>query len=325
MGSVGKQPDWRTQPRHDQSPVVLGNSKNFWIWSKENGFDLTHPPTPHSKPIEPRLRLQCSLTPVVIDPAKTALLIIDIQNYDLHEALGNDNHNFYNAEEIVLRHAIPAARKSGIQIIWVTTGYSDDDLKEMDPAVFRTFNFNPVEENPGWEKLYPGEGFSNKGEYRNQKGVGEPIGEVELQDGTKIDAGRVLVRGSWNSWLHDPLAKSYEDSQETEKPDVHFYKNRSSGMCLRMTELTEYLERNNLRTLLFTGINIDQCVMGTLQDAYLRGFDTILLKDGCATDSPGYANMSVEFNCLRCWGFLSTCKDFSKGVAELRVTSQGHS
>ncbi|KAI1123664.1 isochorismatase family protein [Nemania abortiva] len=318
MGSVGKQPDWRTEPREDQSPRILGNpDKNFWIWSKENGYDLTHPPKPDSEPIEPRLRLQCSLTPVIIDPAKTALLIIDLQNYDLHKALGNNNQNFYHAEKTILESAIPAARKAGIQIIYLTTGYSDDDLLEMDPAVFRTFDFNPDEEDPNWENLRPGEGFSDKGEYRNKKGIGEEIGEVELNKHTKVNAGRVLIRGSWNSQLHDPLAKSYEASQATQKPDVHFYKNRSSGMCTRMTDLTEYLEEHKLKTLLFTGINIDQCVMGTLQDAYLKGYDTIMLKDGCATDSPAYANKSVEFNCLRCWGFLSTCKNFSEAVSEL--------
>ncbi|KAI0097513.1 isochorismatase family protein [Nemania sp. FL0031] len=322
MGSVGKQPNWRTQPREDQSRFVLGNKKNFWIWTKEDGFDLTHPPTQESDPIKPHLKLQCKLTPILVDPAKTALLIIDLQNYDLHEALGNKNKNFYDAEDIVLKYAIPAARKAEIQIIWVTTGYSDDDLKEMDPAVFRTFNFNPVEEDPDWAKLRPGEGFSDKGEYRNQKGVGEEIGMVKLKSGEEVDAGRVLIRDSWNSLLHDPLAKSYKESQSTKKADVHFYKNRSSGMCSRMTELTEYLERNNLRTLLFTGINTDQCVMGTLQDGYLKGFDTILLKDGSATDSPEYAQMGVEFNCLRCWGFLSTCENLAKAVEDYCANAQ---
>ncbi|CAM1508595.1 Fc.00g054430.m01.CDS01 [Cosmosporella sp. VM-42] len=314
--SVGKQPDWRTKPRKDQSPTVIGNSKNFWMWSKEEGFDLTHPPTPDSEPVGTRLRLQCAYTPITIDPSKTALLIIDLQNYDLSRALGNDNQAFFDAEDTVLKHAIPAARKSGIQIIWVTTGYSDEDLLEMDPAVFRTFNFEAVKESPDWPNLPPGEGFSNKGEYRNMKGVGDPIGEIELEDGTKIDAGRVLVRGSWNSWLHDPLADAYEESKSTQRPDVHFYKNRSSGMCERMTALNDYLKSNNFRTLLFTGINIDQCVMGTLQDSYLKGFDTILLKDGCATDSPRYAQLSCEFNCTKSWGFLSSCKDLAEGVSK---------
>jgi nicotinamidase-related amidase len=47
-----------------------------------------------------------------------------------------------------------------------------------------------------------------------------------------------------------------------------------------MKDVTNFLDEHNLRTLLFTGINIDQCVMGTLHDASLKGFDTILLKPG---------------------------------------------
>lgn len=316
--STGKQPDWRTQRRKDQSPTVIGNSKNFWKWSKEEGFDLTHPPTPDSEPIEPRLRLPCALTPIVIDPAKTALLIIDLQNYDLHEALGNDNPEFYRAEDTILQCAIPAARKNGIQIIWVTTGYSDEDLEEMDPGVFKTFNFEAVNLSPNWQKLPLGQGWSSKGMYRNQKGVGDEIGEVTDKNNKVINAGRILIKGSWNSWLHDRLSDAFDEGKSAVPHDVHFYKNRSSGMCDRMKDVTNFLNQHNLKTLLFTGINIDQCVMGTLQDAYLRGFDTILLKDGCATDSPSYAQWGVEHNCLVSWGFLSTCKDFA-AAAGLRV------
>jgi len=61
-----------------------------------------------------------------------------------------------------------------------------------------------------------------------------------------------------------------------------------------MTTVTDFIEKNNLRTLLFTALNTDQCVMGTLQDVYLKGFDTILLKDGSATDSPEYAQLSAR-------------------------------
>jgi nicotinamidase-related amidase len=270
------------------------------------GTHLTHPLTPDSEPIEPRLKLQCALTPVVIEPAKTALLIIDLQNYDLHEALGNDNSEFSCAEDTILQYAIPAARETGIQIIWVTTGSSDEDLEEMDPGVFKTFNFEPVQTSPDWQKLPLGEGFSNKGMYRNQKGVSDEIGEIADENGKVIDAGRILVKGSWNSWLHNPLSDAYHGGKTATPPDVHFYKNRSSGMCDRMTDVTNFLKEHNLRTLLFTGINMDLCVMGTLQDAYLKGFDTILLKDGCATNSPSYARSSVEHNCLISWGQQGT-------------------
>jgi hypothetical protein len=46
-----------------------------------------------------------------------------------------------------------------------------------------------------WNELRTGEGYSNDGEYRNQKDMGDPIGEITLEDGTKIDAGGVTVRG----------------------------------------------------------------------------------------------------------------------------------
>lgn len=317
MASVGKQPDWREKPNQDQSRTVMGNSKNFWIWSPEEGFDLTHPPTPDSDPVPGRLTLPCALTPIVLDPAKTALLIIDFSNYDMHPALGNANPVLLDAERTVLKYAVPAARHSGMQIIWVTTGYSEEDLRDMDPAVLRTFNWQPVTEDPNWAHLLPpGQGFSDGGEFRNQKGIGDAIGEVTLEDGTKMEGGRILMQGAWNSWLHDPLADSYQEGKHaTTRPDVHFYKNRSSGLCDKMTALTDFLGRHNLRTLLFTGINTDQCVMGTLQDAYLQGFDTIMLKDGCATDSPAYAQSSCEFNCLKSWGFLSTCQQLAEAVS----------
>ncbi|KAI1145935.1 hypothetical protein F4825DRAFT_456975 [Nemania diffusa] len=151
----------------------------------------------------------------------------------------------------------------------------------------------------------------------DQKGIGDPIGSITLEDSTTVDAGGVMSRGSWNAWLHGRLADAYEQSKQTEKPDVHFYKNRSSGVCDKMTACTEYLETNNLRTLLFTGLNTDQCVMGTLQDAYSKGFDTIMLGDGCATNSPEYAQLSCEFNCMRSWGFLSSCKDLAEAAEQI--------
>lgn len=165
MASVAKQPDWRENPSKDQPRTVLGNSKkNFWIWSQEGGFDLTHPPTPDSDPVVGRLKLQCSLTPIVIDPVKTALLIIDFGNYDMHAALGNDNQAWLAAEKMVLPHAVPAARQSGMQVVWLTTGHSGEDLADMEPAVFRTFNWQPVIEDVNWPNLPPGQGFSNKGD-----------------------------------------------------------------------------------------------------------------------------------------------------------------
>ncbi|KUJ17067.1 uncharacterized protein LY89DRAFT_685031 [Mollisia scopiformis] len=62
-------PAFRTNLRDDQGKTVLGNADNFWIWTKEPGFDLTHPSTPESKPVEPRIKMKCEMTPFTIDPS----------------------------------------------------------------------------------------------------------------------------------------------------------------------------------------------------------------------------------------------------------------
>ncbi len=51
----------------------------------------------------------------------------------------------------------------------------------------------------------------------------------------------------------------------------------------------EFLEKEGIRTLLFTGVNTDQCVAGTHTDAFSKGYDCILLSDGCGTTSPDFA------------------------------------
>ncbi|KAK0620405.1 hypothetical protein B0T14DRAFT_567153 [Immersiella caudata] len=133
----------RNIANQDQSTTIPGNPRNFWIWSKDGGFDLTHPSSPGSDPVTPSLKLKCALTPVLIDPAKTALLIIDFQNCNVSRALGSKTKAYFDAEENILTQAIPTARRAGIQIIWLTTDYSEQDLKEMDPSPLRIFGWNP--------------------------------------------------------------------------------------------------------------------------------------------------------------------------------------
>jgi len=74
------------------------------------------------------IKLQCAPTPVVIDPAKTALLVLDFQNYHVPRAC-------FDAEDALLPHAIPVACRAGFQIIRLTTGYSEQDSKEIDASI----------------------------------------------------------------------------------------------------------------------------------------------------------------------------------------------
>lgn len=72
---------------NDQAPghynAVIGNTKSFWLYDSETGFDLTHPETPQSPSVKPSLTVKTTTAPVTIDPAKSALVIVDMQNFFL--------------------------------------------------------------------------------------------------------------------------------------------------------------------------------------------------------------------------------------------------
>jgi len=60
-----------------------------------------------------------------------------------------------------------------------------------------------------------------------------------------------------------------------------------------------------ITTILFAGVNADQCVLTTLCDANFLGYDCILVKDCTATTSPDYCWLATLYNVKQCFGFVS--------------------
>jgi len=50
-----------------------------------------------------------------------------------------------------------------------------------------------------------------------------------------------------------------------------------------------------------------------------RGWDCLMLSDGCATTSPTYAKECVEYNVGRSWGFAFSCRDLAEGVEKMET------
>jgi nicotinamidase-related amidase len=133
-----------------------------------------------------------------------------------------------------------------------------------------------------------------------------------------VEAGGLLMRGAWNSGLYGELNDVYEEGKRLDsKPDVWIHKNRMSALWGGRTELETFLEEEGIRSLLFTGVNTDQCVGGTLQDGFSKGYDCVLLGDGAGTSSPSFAQECMEYNAQKSWGFMSSCEGFAKGVEEM--------
>ena len=213
---------------------------------------------------------------------------------------------------------------------------TEKEIDEMPPAVTRAFGFDVMNDDEG---LLNGHVFKAKGtgkavdkhggldhqgghvtledgKKRKYKGLGSECGVVEdPETGKEIDAGGLLMRDAWNSALMRPLDKIYEAGAKLEnRPDVWIHKNRMSGMWGVKTECEEFLEKEGIRTLFFTGVNTDQCVGGTLTDSFSKGYDCILLSDGAGTTSPEYAQKCFDFNAGNTFGFGTSCKALAAGV-----------
>ncbi|MNL58586.1 Peroxyureidoacrylate/ureidoacrylate amidohydrolase RutB [compost metagenome] len=80
------------------------------------------------------------------------------------------------------------------------------------------------------------------------------------------------------------------------------------------TPLDSILRNLNIRTVLFAGVNLDQCVMHTLQDAACLGYAVVLLEDCSATSSPGYCTEATLYNIKQCYGFVADSASLLRGM-----------
>ena len=105
-----------------------------------------------------------------------------------------------------------------------------------------------------------------------------------------------LQAGSWSAAVVDEL------KPEPGEPCVDKY--RMSGFW--DTPLDSILRNLAVTTLMFAGVNVDQCVFATVVDAACIGYDVVLLEDCCATTSPRYCHDATVYNVAQCFGFVTT-------------------
>ncbi|MBM7566018.1 cysteine hydrolase family protein [Paenibacillus sacheonensis] len=134
----------------------------------------------------------------------------------------------------------------------------------------------------------------------NPDGAGVGIGDPLPGNGSLV-----LEKGSWGAALIDGLVPEQED--------VRVDKYRMSGFW--DTPLDSILRNMDITTLLFAGVNLDQCVMHTLQDAGCLGYDVVLLADCCATSSPDYCAEGAIYNIKQCYGFVAESADVLGALA----------
>jgi ureidoacrylate peracid hydrolase len=218
------------------------------------------------------LRFDAQLKPIIDNPDRGALVVIDMQNDFCSPGGWTDSSglDFEACREAIpgIQRAIEAARSRKMWVIWVYW-HNRDDLRNLGAPTLYSFKHTP-----------------------DQKGIGEDL-----------EKGRVLIKDEWGAQMVDELLPYMEPD------DIHIEKVRMSGFY--GTHLDQVLRTQGINTLFFAGVNIDQCVTTTMEDAYFRDYNSILLTDATATSSPDYCKEAVLFNTRNCWGFTMTTQSFA--------------
>lgn len=238
----------------------LGVAPNAW-GVNETVADITRPP------LKPRpIILPTETKTLRLDLAKTAMLVIDMQNDFCHPDgwLASIGVDVTPARQPIepLNQLLPVLRSLGIPVIWVNWGNRPDLLNI----------------SAGLRHVYNPTG--------NGVGLGDPLPNNNAS---------VLMAGSWAAAVVEELQQKPED--------IFVDKYRMSGFW--DTPLDSILKNLGKTTLFFTGVNADQCVMATLQDANFLSYDCILVKDCTATTSPDYCWLATLYNVKQCFGFVS--------------------
>ncbi len=227
-------------------------------------------------PLTPKtVTLTTETKTLLIDLTKTAILIIDMQNDFCHP-------------DGWLAHIGVDVTPARTPINPLKTLLPELRIAEI-PIIWLNWGNRPdlLNISPGLRHVY------------NPTGAG-----IGLGDPLPKNQAPVLIAGSWAAQVVDELEQKPED--------IKVDKYRMSGFW--DTPLDSILRNLGKTTLLFAGVNADQCVMTTLQDANFLGYDCILLQDCTATTSPEYCWLATLYNVKQCFGFVTNSQQFLQSL-----------
>jgi nicotinamidase-related amidase len=131
---------------------------------------------------------------------------------------------------------------------------------------------------------------------------------VGLGDPLPGSGAHVLEKDSWAAAVVDEL--------KIDPSDIRVDKYRISGFW--DTPLDSILRNLGCRSLLFAGVNTDQCVLHSLTDANFLGYGCVMLSDCCATTSPQFCTEATIWNVKKCFGFVATSAHVLAALEEAR-------
>jgi ureidoacrylate peracid hydrolase len=203
--------------------------------------------------------------PIDIDLARTALIVVDMQNAFASKGGMFDLAGFdISAAAPVIevnRRLLDASRKVGLEVVHLQMTYK-------------------LDMSNGGDATSPN--------YHKELGLLMMRGRPEL-------AGKLLIENTWDWEFVDALRPA---------PGEHIVrKSRYNGFI--RTDLESHLRARKIRHLLFTGIATNVCVGSTAQHAFFADFWPILIEDAMTNSGPTFNQQSTLWNFEHVMGWVT--------------------
>ena len=215
--------------------------------------------------------------PVRLDPATTAVIVIDMQNAYASPGGYVDLAGFdiAGAASVIGRigQVLDTARSAGMQVVFLQNGWDADYVEAGTPG------------SPNWHK-------SNA------------LKTMRARPDLK---GQLLARGGWDYELVDALAP--------QPGDIRVHKTRYSAFF--NSQLDSVLRARGIRTLVFVGIASNVCVESTLRDAFHLEYFSVMIDDATHHLGPDFVHQATLYNVETFFGWVSNVADFCGAVGQM--------
>ncbi len=214
--------------------------------------------------------------PVQIDLARTAVIVVDMQNAFLTEGgmFDKAGYDISGAAPAIAANArlVPALRAAGVFVVYLQMSYARDYSDAGGPE-----SPNPLKE----------------------------LGMVLMRDHPEFQGGFV-TQGTWDEEIIAQIAP--------QPGDVVVRKQRYSGFV--GTNLDQVLKTRTIRYCLYTGVATNVCVESTLRDGYFREYWPILVADACNNSGPACNREASEWNVENAFGWVTTTDDVLRALGD---------
>lgn len=212
-----------------------------------------------------------------LDPAETAVVVIDMQNAYASEGGYVDLAGFDIAGSagVIGRIAqvLDTARGVGMPVIFLQNGWDPDYVEAGGPG------------SPNWYK---------------SNALKTMRARPDLQ-------GRLLARGGWDYDLVDALTP--------EPGDIRVHKTRYSAFF--NSQLDSVLRSRGIRNIVFVGIASNVCVESTLRDGFHLEYFGVMLEDATHHLGPPMMQEATVYNVEQFFGWVSTVADFCGSFGQM--------